>query len=327
MNTKHRAPYNKEITFEINLLHPKYLLTWISLGLLFLITKLPLSFQYSIGKLIGLIFFFLNKQRKRIAVINLNLCFPQLKKSQVDLLVKENFKNLGIGFFEMGLSWWSKEERLKNLITEYSNKELLQDSIENKEGILVLIKHSTHLELDLRLISTGSSMGGMYRPQKNKVINYFMRRSRNSYLTWIVSNAEARRGIVWIKKGLKFFYAADQDYGKKVSEFIPFFGNDAATVKLPGNLALQGITVVFADVKRQKYGYKINLHKFKKASSRNAFLMEMNKYYEKAISEAPEEYLWVHRRFKNVLGEKQNIYPYWEGREKRRKRNRSKKVS
>ena len=144
MNTKHRAPYNKEITFEINLLHPKYLLTWISLGLLFLITKLPLSFQYSIGKLIGLMFFYLNKQRKRIAVINLNLCFPQLKKNQVDLLVKENFKNLGIGFFEMGLSWWSKEERLENLITEYSNKELLQDSIENKEGILVLIKHSTH---------------------------------------------------------------------------------------------------------------------------------------------------------------------------------------
>ena len=53
----------------------------------------------------------------------------------------------------------------------------------------------------------------------------------------------------------------------------------------------------------------------------------MNKHYEKAISEAPEEYLWVHRRFKNVLGEKHNIYPYWEGREKRRKRNRSKKVS
>ena len=154
-----------------------------------------------------------------------------------------------------------------------------------------------------------------------------MRRSRNSYLTGIVSNAEARRGIVWIKKGLKFFYAADQDYGKKVSAFIPFFGHDAATVKLPGELALQGITVVFANVKRQKYGYKINLHKLKKTSSRNAFLIEMNKYYEKAISEAPEEYLWVHRRFKNVIGEKHNIYPYWEGREKRRKRNRAKKVN
>ena len=219
----------------------------------------------------------------------------------------------------MGLSWWARDKRIEGFLTSYSNKELLNNGIKNKKGILVLIKHSTHLELDLKLISSICDMGGMYRPQKNLVINYFMTKSRNSFLNGIVSNAEARRGIIWVKKGLKFFYAADQDYGKRVSEFIPFFGKEAATVTLPGDLASKGIDVIFADVRREKYNYKVRLHKFTEIGSRKEFLLEMNKHYEKVISEAPEEYLWIHRRFKSIKKGKESIYPSLKKRESRRR--------
>ena len=325
MNSKSSIPYNPKTPFTVDLLHPKYLFTWIGLCLLYPITKIPLAIQHSLGRMLGVLFLAFNKERKNIAKINLSLCYPQLTNIQIEKLVIENFKNLGIGIFEMGISWWSSEKGIKKLTKKYSNRKLLKDSVKDDQGMLVLIKHSTHLELDIRLISRNINMGGMYRTQKNLVINHFMTKSRNSYLKGVVSNLEAKKGIVWIKKGLKFFYAADQDYGRKVSKFVPFFDNLAATVTLPGDLAIKGITVIFADVKRDGLAYEVNLHKFENLTSRNEFLLAMNKYYEKVISKAPAEYLWMHRRFKNTFEESKNIYPIMKSREKRRKKDRMKK--
>jgi len=324
MNNRKDGPYNSEETFSIDLLKPKYLLTWVGLFILFFVSKLPISVVHKLGDILGLIFLLVNKQRKKIALINLKLCFPKLKEQEINNLLKENFKNIGKGIFEMGIAWWSSKSRLQNLISNYSNKELLEKLTHDKQGLLVLIKHSTHLELDLRMIANICEMGGMYRPQKNLVINYFMRKSRNSYLNGVVSNSQSRKGILWIKRGLKFFYAADQDYGNKVSEYIPFFGHKAATVKLPGDLAASGLDIIFADVKRNKFGYAIHLHKFKQTSSREEFLIQMNEYYEKVISETPEEYLWVHRRFKNRPDDEDSFYPHWKRRKRRRERERNK---
>ena len=298
------------------------------MGLFFLfpITKLPISVTHKLGDMLGFIFFLLSKERKKIALINLKLCFPKLEEQEINNLVKENFKNIGKGILEMGIAWWSNQTRLQNLITNYSSKEFLVEPSKNNKGLLVLIKHSTHLELDLRLIASVCKMGGMYKPQKNLVINYFMRKSRNSYLRGVVSNSQSRKGILWIKRGLKFFYAADQDYGNKVSEYVPFFGHEAATVKLPGDLAARGLKIIFADVKRNKFGYAIYLHKFEQPSSRKEFLIQMNEYYEKVISEAPEEYLWVHRRFKNRPEGEENFYPHWKKREKKREKKRNKRA-
>ena len=324
MNNRKGSPYNSEETFSIDLLKPQYMFTWVGLFVLFPISKLPISVVHKLGDILGLIFFLVSKQRKKIALINLKLCFPELEEQEINDLLKENFKNIGKGIFEMGIAWWSSKTRLQNLITNYSNKEFLEKPTKDNQGVLVLIKHSTHLELDLRLIASICEMGGMYRPQKNLVINYFMRKSRNSYLKGVVSNSQARKGILWIKRGLKFFYAADQDYGNKVSEYIPFFGHEAATVKLPGDLAASGLEIVFANVKRNKSGYAIYLHKFEEKSSRKEFLIHMNEYYEKVISEVPEEYLWVHRRFKNRPEGKDNFYPHWKKRKKRREKERNK---
>ena len=326
MNNKKKDPYNSEEIFSLSLLNPKYLFTWVGLFFLFPITKLPISVTHKLGDMLGFIFFLLSKERKKIALINLKLCFPKLEEQEINNLVKENFKNIGKGILEMGIAWWSNQTRLQNLITNYSNKEFLEEPSKNNKGLLVLIKHSTHLELDLRLIASVCEMGGMYKPQKNLVINYFMRKSRNSYLRGVVSNSQSRKGILWIKRGLKFFYAADQDYGNKVSEYVPFFGHEAATVKLPGDLAARGLKIIFADVKRNKFGYAIYLHKFEQPSSRKEFLIQMNEYYEKVISEAPEEYLWVHRRFKNRPEGEENFYPHWKKREKKREKKRNKRA-
>ena len=214
---------------------------------------------------------FLAENAENQKMLDTYIRFAEGKASDEELAkandqLAENFKNLGKGILEMGIAWWSNQTRLQNLITGYSNKEFLKKPSKNSEGLLVLIKHSTHLELDLRLIASVCEMGGMYRPQKNLVINYFMRKSRNSYLRGVVSNSQSRKGILWIKRGLKFFYAADQDYGNKVSEYVPFFGHEAATVKLPGDLAASGLEIVFANVKRNKSGYAIYLHKFEEKS-------------------------------------------------------------
>ena len=165
-------------------------------------------------------------------------------------------------------------------------------------------------------------LGGMYKPQSNEVMNYLMIRGRNRYVTGAINNHQARKAIFWINNGHKFIYAADQDYGMKNSEFIPFFGVDAATITLPERLSKLGIKVVMANVQRTPKGFELEFHQISDYKEEKSVLKEINNNYEKFILYSPESFLWTHRRFKSRPKGEETIYPQWKSRDKRRKRKR-----
>jgi len=303
------TPFNTNPIMDRKVFHPKYFFSWIGLLFMYLISKLPLRIILIIGKGLGILLFSIAKRRRRIAELNLKLCFPNKTDKAITSLTKETFINIGIGIFEMGIGWWASQKRIRKLKVFFKNKEALVKAEKEKKGLLVLIKHSTHLELDLRILSEELSLGGMYRPQNNLVVNYFMIKARNSMFTGVVSRTEAKHAIRWIKNGLKFLYAADQDYGKDVSEFIPFFNHKAATVKLPAYLAKQDIKTVLVNIDRDKLEYQVELIEIDDTLEDIAFLTSINKKYEDVIKKFPEQYLWIHRRFKSsqYLGE--DFYP------------------
>ena len=103
--------------------------------------------------MLGFIFFVVSKERKRIALINLKLCFPKLEEQEINKLLKENFKNLGKGILEMGIAWWSNQTRLQNLITDYSNKELLKKPSKNKELVYFIFYSQPIFQFGLEAIS------------------------------------------------------------------------------------------------------------------------------------------------------------------------------
>ena len=251
--------------------------------------------------------------------INIKKCLG-IEGKELEHLVRSNFKALGRGFFETAIAWWASNKKIKALSQNIVNEHLI-DQLDS--GALVLIKHSTHLELDLRILSNYFDLTGMYKNQTNAVVNYVMINSRNKYVKASASNNEAMKAIRWINKGEKFIYAADQDYGLKVSAMIPFFGSDAATVTFPALFSRKNIKIIMADVSKIDGCYVIEFAELNNTEDEKYFLSSMNECYEEFIKKEPEGYLWMHRRFKS--GSENAIYPKWSSREKRRAKRRMKR--
>ena len=323
MKDSKNEPHNNEVKLELSMLSPSYLLTWLGTGLLYVLTLLPIKIQLFLGGQLGSILLFISPQRKNITQINLQLCFPEKTQIELEKMVKEVFKDIGKGLIETGIAWWKSDRFIDKLINKKTDFEHLDS---NNEGCLILLKHSTHAELDIRIISRLLRVGGMYKTQTNKVMNYLMIKARNKYLIGTVTNRQTRRGLKWLRNGLKFLYAADQDYGAKGSEFVPFFGIQAATITLPSDLFKRGTKVYFFNVIRVNSSYEITLDEFSQQTDKDGFLNEMNNFYQKAILETPTQYFWMHRRFKTRPEGEEGFYPHWKRREARRERERNKKV-
>jgi len=323
MKVDKNEPYNNEVSFEAAMLSPRYFLTWLGMGLLYLTSLLPIQLQLFLGQLLGLILYASGTHRKKIVEVNLKLCFPNKTEKEQKEMVKEVFKDMGKGLLETGIAWWRSDKFIEKLIIKQSNFELLD---EVNEGCIILLKHSTHAELDIRMTSTVFEAGGMYKTQTNKVMNYLMIKARNKYLMGTVTNRQTRRGIRFLNNSLKFMYAADQDYGTKGAEFVPFFDIPAATVTLPSDLFKKGTKVFFFNVVRISSGYEISLEDIGAKANEENFLKLMNETYEEAILKEPTQYFWMHRRFKNRPEGEEGFYPYWKKREERREKKRNKKV-
>ena len=323
MKDSKNKPHNNEVKLELSMLSPSYLLTWLGTGFLYVLTLLPIKIQLFLGGQLGSILLFISPQRKNITQINLQLCFPEKTQIELEKMVKEVFKDIGKGLIETGIAWWKSDRFIDKLITKKTDFEHLDSK---NEGCLILLKHSTHAELDIRIISRLLRVGGMYKTQTNKVMNYLMIKARNKYLIGTVTNRQTRRGLKWLRNGLKFLYAADQDYGTKGSEFVPFFGIQAATITLPSDLFKKGTRVYFFNVIRVNSSYEITLSEFSQQTDKDGFLNEMNNFYQKAILETPTQYFWMHRRFKTRPEGEEGFYPHWKRREARRERERNKKV-
>ena len=321
MNTDKSTPHNQDPNFKLLLLHPKYLPTWFGMGFIYLCKFLPYKVIIFLGTLLGHLLHGVSPHRRQIAKANMQLCFPDKNEEEIDVLVKGHFKNMGIGVFEIAIAWWSSARAIDNLKVSSENVNIFNE-IDKDQGVLILIKHSTHVELDIRLMAQEIELGGMYKPQSNEVMNYLMIRARNRYVIGAIHNHQAKEAVKWINNGQKFLYAADQDYGEKNSQFIPFFGVDAATITFPERLSKSGVKIVMANVSRNKKGFHLEFHEISDYKEEGSVLKEVNKFYEKFILNSPENFLWTHRRFKSRPPGEAPIYSEWKSREKRRKKKR-----
>ncbi len=321
MNTDKTTPYNQDPKFKFSLLHPKYVPTWIGMGFIYLCKFLPYKALIYLGTLFGYLLYGVSPHRKQIAEANIKLCFPDKSQIEIHDLVKDHFKNIGIGIFEIAIAWWSSDKTIENLKRSSKNLDIFKE-LDKEKGVLILIKHSTHVELDIRLMAKEIELGGMYKPQSNEVMNYLMIRARNKYVVGAIHNHQAKQAIQWINNGQKFLYAADQDYGEKNSQFIPFFGIDAATVTFPEKLSRSGVKIVMANVSKNLEGFDLEFHEIADYKEEGSVLKEVNQFYEKYILKSPENFLWTHRRFKSRPQGQESIYSEWKSRDKRRKKKR-----
>lgn len=291
--------------FRASFLHPRFWLLWLGLALLWLVAQLPYRVLLLLGRGLGALMYRVARSRRQIARRNLQLCFPELNDKQRERLLRENFASTGIAFFEMAMSWWWRKDRLQKL-AHVEGLEHLQQAQAEGQGVILMALHFTTLEIGAALLSQRHTIDGMYREHKNAVFDFVQRRGRERHNldASAIEREDVRAMLKVLRAGRAIWYAPDQDYGRKQSLFVPWFGINAATVTATTKFARLGKARVVPYTQTRLAdgsGYRLIIHPpltdFP-GESEEADCRRINEWVEDAVRQHPEQYLWAHRRFK-----------------------------
>jgi len=286
------------------LLKPRYWLLWMVIGILWCLTRLPHRWQLAAGRQIGLMAFWLAPRRRRIAAINLKLCFVELNDTQRYQLLRRHFESLGMGLLEMLSAWWRGDRALKSL-GHIEGLEHLHTALEQGKGVILVGAHFTSLEIGTRFLTMHAAIHAVYRPHENPLIEYFMKKSRDSRAEKAIPRDAVREMVRSLKQNKLLWFATDQNFGHKQSVFANFFGIAAATNIATSRLAqISGASVVpfFTQRLENNQGYKVIIQPALENFPSNDSVQDaslINQLIEIQARRAPEQYLWVHRRFKD----------------------------
>ena len=283
---------------------PRYWPVWLGLGTVKLMAALPYRWQMALGRWIGHGLRWFAPRRRRIAETNLALCFPEWSLAQRKTVLNAHFAALGMGLFETALAWWAPDEKLRNL-AHVQGAEYLEQAMAQGKGVILLTGHFTTLELGARFITWRQSFHAMYRRHKNLLYETWMRQERERRSRLPPLPHEDLRGLLRaFKRGRAVWYAPDQNHGLRNSVFVPFFGIPACTLTATSRLAAMSGALVVPYFPRRlpgNAGYQVvilpALEDFP-SDDPAADARRINALFEQYIREAPEQYLWVHRRLK-----------------------------
>lgn len=290
--------------FTAALLHPRYWPLWLGIGLLWLVVQLPYPVIYRLGNAMGRLALRLMKRRAKIAYRNLELCFPEMSEAEHHRMVVKNFESVGMGVMETGIAWFWPTKRI-NRWMDASGLEHIRAVQDSGRGVLLIGIHFLTLEMGARMFGIHNPGIGVYRPNDNPVLDWLQTWGRMRSNKSMIDRKDLKGMVRALKNGEIIWYAPDHDYGPRASVFAPLFAvKDAATTSGTWMLAKMSKACVVPFVPRRKpdgKGYELIILEpecnppLDDAETTAAW---MNTIVEKCILMAPEQYMWLHRRFK-----------------------------
>jgi KDO2-lipid IV(A) lauroyltransferase len=285
------------------------------LALLWLLHWLPLAVQALIGRGVGALLHAAAPTRRRIALRNVELCFPEMAAAERALLVRSHFQWLGRSILERGLLWYAPSERLKRLIHVEGDVTLAERS---ERPVMWLVPH--FMALDVAGAATQlfqrRRVNSIYQQQSDAVMDDAMRRGRLRFDNGDVfpRSDSAKPLLRAIRRGEAFFNLPDMDFGERDAAFVPFFGVPAATLLAPSRMARAMnmiVQPVVAEALPGGQGYRVRfLDAWAGFPSDDALAdtAAMNRWIEAEIRRNPAQYLWVHKRFKTRPAGEASLY-------------------
>lgn len=295
------------------LLHPRYWFTWFGLGVLWLLVQLPYPVLCWLGATLGSLSRRFLKRRESIARRNLELCFPALSTEERERMIDENFKSIGMALLETGMAWYWPDARVRKWF-EVEGLDNLQRAQAKNRGVMVIGVHFMSLELGGRVMGLCQPMMATYRPHNSPLMEWVQTRGRMRSNKAMISRNNLRGLVGALKKGEAVWFAPDQDYGPNGSSFAPFFAvKDVATTNgtfVISRLSKAAMLTVTMIRKTDNSGYRLfispELENY--PQDETAAAAYINKVIESEILRAPEQYLWVHRRFKTRPNGEASLY-------------------
>ena len=278
-------------------------MTRIALTLMWLCHWLPLPLLAVLGRGLGCLIYFFGNERRHVALTNLRLCFPQLSERERKALACRHFEAFGRSFLERGLLWWASAARIRRIVRIEGFEHLA--AVRDKPVIL-LVPHFVGLDMGWTRLTLELDMVSIYANQKNLMFNSALYEGRMRFGdSLLLSRQEGtRKAIKAMKAGKPFYYLPDMDYGQRDTIFTPFFGVPAATITGLSRLARMTGAAVVPVLTRMlpgSAGYVVQLRapwRDFPGESIEADTRRMNAFIEQCVMEMPEQYFWVHKRFK-----------------------------
>ncbi len=285
------------------------------IGLLWLLHFLPLGLLAALGRGLGRLLWWLAASRRRIALKNLELCFPELAAAEREALAREHFAMVGRSLLERGLLWFASPERLQRLIRIKGNIRLAEQT---PGAMMWLLPHFVGLEWVGPALMLNQKRPGVdvYQPQSNAVLDARILAGRSRFgTTAFVDRHDGIRPVLrLIKQGYAFLNAPDLDHGEKDSAFVPFFGVPACTLLAPARMAAsQGMVVqpLVVTMLPGGQGYEVEACEPIPGYPSEDPLADahtVNAWLEARVRRHPAQYFWVHKRFKTRPAGEPSVY-------------------
>ncbi|QDQ29299.1 lipid A biosynthesis acyltransferase [Chitinimonas arctica] len=269
-------------------------------GLLWLLHWIPFRLMSRLGGILGELLYRFAGERRQVGEINLKLCFPAMPDAERAALLRRHFRMMARAFLEYAYSWHANADELRRLVRVegMEHLEALRD-----RPVILFAGHFTGLEICGLRLSVDVPMIDIFTHQKHDGLDELMRAKRGRFGGRLVARQEGIRPILRaLKEGWRLYYLPDQDLGERESVFLPFFGVQAATITALSRLAQStGAAVVPCFPYREENGYVMRIEAplpdFP-SDDPVADAARMNLELEGRILHAPEQYFWLHKRFK-----------------------------
>jgi Kdo2-lipid IVA lauroyltransferase/acyltransferase len=270
--------------------------------LMHLMAQLPLNWTRSVGRALGTVLYYLAGTRRRVVMKNLSLCYPAYNSVQIKRSTKEVFVNFGISFVDRSWLWSAPRQKV------ISRLRLTGDiaSLQAAPQLVVFAPHFFGLDAAGTAIMANAlrPLCSIYTPQSNRVVDRWIREGRSRFDSPVLlSRYDSPREIAkQVLSGRLLYLLPDMDFGSTGAEFVPFFGVTTATITSLSRFAkLTKARVISVVAHITTDGYEIHFsgpwadfpsHDLKVDTAR------MNRELQSLIEQAPNQYYWVHKRFK-----------------------------
>lgn len=284
-------------------LAPRYWPTWLGIALLWLLSRLPYDSQLRLGRQLGKLTWYALPDRRRVTITNLAIAFPELTDDARELLARKVYSHVGMSIAE-GASLWFRpvnfyEQRFELLGTAH-----LEDALSLNRGVILLQAHFSLLEMNAAIIGPRYPASAVFDSPKNPLFAAFLINRRARFLQALIDNKQMRKMIRKLKEGEIVWYSPDQSVAKSHGGIeTTFFGQPVLSTAGTRRIARMTGAVILPLIPTRhgntgRYTLSIGEPLVTDSEDDHAATQQLNDMFEAQVRTQPEQYFWMHKRFK-----------------------------